>query len=51
VTAARVSAFARERLGADNRAYLLYVPRPAAGGGDGAGTADEAQKVGAGVEG
>lgn len=27
VTAAQVSAFARERLGADNRASLLYVPR------------------------
>jgi zinc protease len=29
VTAARVNAFARERLGADNRASLLYVPRDA----------------------
>jgi zinc protease len=29
VTAARVNAFARERLGADNRASLLYVPRNA----------------------
>jgi zinc protease len=27
VTAAQVSAFARDRLGADNRAVLLYVPR------------------------
>ena len=29
VTAARVNTFARERLGADNRAALLYVPRDA----------------------
>ena len=29
VTAARVNAFARERLGTDNRASLLYVPRAA----------------------
>ena len=29
VTADRVNAFARERLGADNRASLLYVPRDA----------------------
>ena len=29
VTAARVNTFARERLGADNRASLLYVPRDA----------------------
>ncbi len=29
VTAAHVNAFARERLGADNRASLLYVPRDA----------------------
>jgi len=32
VTAARVSAFARERLGPDNRASLLYVPRDGAEG-------------------
>ena len=32
VTADRVNAFARERLGADNRASLLYVPRDAAPG-------------------
>jgi zinc protease len=30
VTAAQVSAFARERLGEDNRASLLYVPRESA---------------------
>ena len=30
VTVARVNAFARERLGTDNRASLLYVPRDAA---------------------
>jgi len=35
VTAESVSAFARERLGGDNRATLLYVPR-ASGVGDGA---------------
>jgi predicted Zn-dependent peptidase len=29
VTAADVSAFARECLGPDNRAYLLYVPKAA----------------------
>jgi zinc protease len=29
VTAERVTAFARERLGPDNRASLLYVPRQA----------------------
>jgi hypothetical protein len=27
VTAAQVTAFARERLGEDNRASLVYVPR------------------------
>ncbi len=31
VTAERVSAFARELLGPDNRAFLVYVPRPGAG--------------------
>ncbi len=30
VTAAGVTAFARERLGADNRASLMYVPKPEA---------------------
>jgi hypothetical protein len=29
VTAAAVSAFARERLGPDNRATLLFIPREA----------------------
>jgi predicted Zn-dependent peptidase len=33
VTAEQVSAFARERLGPDNRASLLYVPRETADGG------------------
>ena len=33
VTAERVNDFARERLGPDNRATLLYVPRDGAGGG------------------
>lgn len=32
VTAADVSRFARERMGPDNRAVLLYVPRGASGG-------------------
>ena len=32
VTAERVNAFARERLGSENRAGLLYVPRDAGGG-------------------
>jgi hypothetical protein len=27
VTAEAVNAFARERLGADNRAFLIYVPK------------------------
>ncbi|HEY0971634.1 MAG TPA: pitrilysin family protein [Gemmatimonadales bacterium] len=36
VTAEQVSAFARERLGPDNRASLLYVPK-----GEGAGTRDQ----------
>ncbi|HEY0776742.1 MAG TPA: hypothetical protein VGD56_02130, partial [Gemmatirosa sp.] len=39
VTAAQVTAFARETLGEDNRAYLVYVPR--AGGEDGALDAEE----------
>jgi predicted Zn-dependent peptidase len=34
VTAAAVSAFARERLGPDNRATLLFVPRDGTAGGD-----------------
>jgi len=33
VTAERVNAFARERLGPDNRATLLYVPRDNGGSG------------------
>jgi zinc protease len=33
VTAAQVNAFARERMGRDNRASLMYVPRDAANGG------------------
>jgi len=36
VTAERVTAFARERLGPDNRASLVYVPK-----GDGRGERDE----------
>ena len=39
VTAEQVSAFARERLGADNRASLLYVPR-----GDGGDEEEHAER-------
>ena len=41
VTAAAVSAFARERLGADNRASLLFVPRVGAGEGEGSAPGEE----------
>ena len=42
VTAEQVSRFARERLGQDNRATLLYVPRD---GGGGTGDASEREGV------
>ena len=40
VTAADVSTFARERLGPDNRASLLFVPKEEGGGARDAGRAD-----------
>ena len=45
VTAADVSRFARERMGAENRATLLYVPKE---GSDGRVTSDESVTVAAG---
>ena len=48
VTVEQVSAFARARLGADNRASLVYVPRAAGGSGaTGAVTPGVVEEVGA----
>ncbi len=48
VTAERVNAFARERLGEDNRVSLLYVPRsPDAEEGDAEPDMENAEEVGA----
>jgi predicted Zn-dependent peptidase len=49
VTAADVDRFARERLGRDNRASLLYVPRGA--GDERRATSDERETAGAAQEG
>jgi len=43
VTAADVTRFARERLGADNRASLLFVPREAGSGKREAGSERESE--------
>ena len=48
VTAEQVSAFARERLGAENRASLLFVPKGGDEGTKGRGDAEESE-VAAGV--
>ena len=47
VTAERVTRFVRERLGEENRASLLYVPRDAGRGARGAGREETAEVVGA----
>jgi len=48
VTAERVNAFARERLGEDNRVSLLYVPRPpGAGEGESEPGVESGEEVGA----
>ena len=49
VTAADVAAFARTFLGADNRAFLIYVPKESVEGG--ASSVERADAVNVGAEG
>jgi predicted Zn-dependent peptidase len=51
VTAADVHAFARERLGEDNRAFLIYVPKPESAAADDGAEAEGVPATSIGAEG